>query len=127
MIINDKQLASVLALPAKDRYQYLIKVVADWQEVWGLYSDGWALAATEEGSMVFPIWPAKEYAEVCAKNEWAEYSPESFSLDDFIDGLLPKLDHDNVMVGVFYTPLDKGVVVSASLVAEDFERELERY
>jgi hypothetical protein len=127
LIINEEQLASVLSLSAQDRYRHFIKVVADWQEVWGLYSDGWALAATEEGDRAFPIWPAKEYAEACAGGEWSGYAPESFSLEEFMDSLLPKLTQDGVLLGVFYTPSDKGVVVPANFFAEDLKKELERY
>lgn len=56
--INQKQIEAVLALPAAKRYDHFIKLVADWQELWGLYNDGWAMAATESGEPVFPMWPA---------------------------------------------------------------------
>lgn len=37
MTIIFKQLESVLALPDKKRFDHFVKVVADRQEVWGLY------------------------------------------------------------------------------------------
>lgn len=70
MQVNPKQMEAVLALPGIKRFEHFIKVIADWQEVWGLYQDGWALAAADDGTTVFPLWPAKEYAQVCAENEW---------------------------------------------------------
>jgi len=127
MKINQKQIESVIALPGEKRYEHFIKLVADWEEVWGLYQDGWALAETDDGQKVFPTWPAREYAELCANREWAGYKPASFSLDDFIEELLPNLKRDGVLPGVFYTPSDKGVTPTVDKVLADLSRELENY
>lgn len=127
MKINQKQIESVVALLGQKRYEYFIKRVADWEEVWGLYQDGWALAETDDGQKVFPVWPEKEYAELCAVKEWAGYEPESFSLADFMDELLPNLKKDGVLLGVFYTPSDKGVMPTVDQVLEDLRQELENY
>ncbi len=127
MKINPKQLAAVTALPGSKRYEHFVKVIADWQEVWGLYQDGWALAATDEGTSVFPIWPAKEYAEFCAKDEWEGYEARSFSLDDFMNELLPNLKNDGVLPGVFFTPASKGLTPSVDELMNAIELELQNY
>jgi hypothetical protein len=127
MKISQKQIEAVIVLPGPKRYEHFIKVVTDWEEVWGLYQNGWALAATEDGQKVFPVWPAKEYAELCAKNEWVGYQPESFPLVDFMDELLPNLKVDGVLLGVFYTPSDKGVTPTIDQVLDDLNKEIESY
>lgn len=125
--INQKQIDAVLALPSEKRYEHFVKVVADWQEVWGLYSEGWALAATETGVTVFPMWPAKEYAALCADKEWTGYVPESFSLDDLLNELLPKLKRDGVVPGIFYTPSDKGITPTIDQFVNDLNEEIDQY
>lgn len=127
MKISQKQIESVLALSANKRYEYFVKVVADWNEVWGLYQDGWALAATDDGIPVFPVWPAKEYARLCAEKEWSEYVPEAIPLESFIVELLPKLKADSVLVGVFYTPNDKGITPLLDEFVDNINSELENY
>jgi len=117
----------VVALPGAKRYEHFIKVVVNWEEVWGLYQDGWALAATDDGKKVFPVWPAKEYAALCAAREWSGYEPTSFSLDSLMDELLPNLKRDGVLLGVFYTPSDKGITPTIDQVLEDINHELENY
>jgi len=102
-------------------------VIADWQEVWGLYQDGWALAATDDGTPVFPLWPAKEYAQVCAVNEWKGYEPRSIGLSDFREVLLPKLKLDGVLPGVSFTPTSKGVTPSVDELKLALETELLNY
>jgi len=112
MKVNPKQMEAVLALPGIKRFEHFIKIIANWQEVWGLYQDGWALAAADDGTTVFPLWPSKEYAQVCAANEWTGYEARSISLSDFTELLLPKLKLDGVLPGVFFTPTSKGVTPS---------------
>lgn len=127
MKVSPKQMESVLALPGIERFDHFIKVIADWQEVWGLYQDGWALAAADNGTTVFPLWPAKEYAQVCAANEWTGYEPRSISLGDFTEVLLPKLKLDGVLPGVFFTPASKGVTPSVDELRSALEAELKNY
>lgn len=127
MKISPKQIQSVLALPGPQRYEHFIKIVADWEEVWGLYQNGWALAGTGDGVTVFPLWPAKEYAVLCANRRWADYEPKSFSLDGLINELLPKLKRDQMLPGIFYTPEDQGVTPEVDQFIADLQGEIAKY
>jgi hypothetical protein len=127
MKLNHKQIEAVLLLPGPQRYSYFIKKVADWEEVWGLYADGWALAATSDEQQVLPLWPAREYADLCARDKWSGYVPKSVPLQSFMSELLPNLARDGVLPGVFYTPSDHGVVQSINSLLADLNAELSRY
>ena len=127
MKIHPKQIEAVLALPGNRRFEHFIKVVADSQEVWGLYESGWALAATDDGVGVFPLWPAKAYAQACAIEEWLEYKPRLISLQEFTDVLLPKLKADGLLPGIFPTPTSKGVTPAVDELKAALEVELQNY
>jgi hypothetical protein len=127
MKISPGQMMAVIGLPGVKRFEHFVKVIADWQEAWGLYQDGWALAAAGDGTTVFPLWPAKEYAEVCAVNEWKGYDPRAISLGDLTEVLLPKLKLDGVLPGVFFTPSSKGVTTSVDELMLALETELQKY
>ncbi len=127
MKLHPKQVESVLALQGPARYDHFIKQAAGQEEVWGLYKDGWALAATDEGEDVFPVWPDEEYAALSARAEWDGYEPTSIPLDDFMEELLPALKRDGVLPGVFYTPSDKGVTPQIEQLLADLSRELGKY
>jgi len=127
MKVNPKQMEAVFALSGIQRFEHFIKTVADWKEVWGLYHDGWALAAADDETPVFPMWPAKEYAQVCAANEWAGYEPRCISLSDFTEFLLPKLKLDGVLPGVFFTPTKKGLTPSTDDLMVALNAELQNY
>lgn len=124
---SDKEIKAVISLAGPQRFVRFVKMVADRQIVWGLYKDGWALAQSEEGENIFPLWPSKEYAELCAVAEWSEYQAEPIELDSFLSTLLPQLAIDGVLPGVFYTPTDQGVTPSADVLQAAIEKELENY
>lgn len=125
--LGAQQLAAVVTLPGPERYEYFIKRVADAQEVWGLYQDGWALAKTDDGTLVFPMWPASDYASLCAEFEWDGYDAQAFSIEELLEDLLPQLEQDRVLPGIFYTPGDKGITPTIAELRSDLIRELGRY
>lgn len=127
MNLNPKQIEAVLALAGPKRYEHFIKQVADREEVWGLYRDGWAMAGDDEGRKIFPLWPRSDYASLCVTGDWQGYEPSSFPLTDLMEELLPKLERDGVLPGIFYTPSDKGVIPSIPQLLADLREELKRY
>ncbi len=124
MQIGPKQIQAVLALPGPKRYAHFIKVAADQRKVWGLHAEGWALASTDEGQPVFPVWPAREYAQLCAVGEWANFQPEEIDLDTLFESLAPKLRGNNTLLGVFPTPEDKGIMPDLAQFEENLREAL---
>ncbi len=122
--LGAQQLADVVTLPAQQRYVRFVQQVTETNEVWGLYRDGWALAKTDDGTLVFAMWPASEFADLCAEYEWDGYEPQAFPLDDLMSDLLPQLEEDGVLPGIFYTPGDRGLTPTATTLRVDLEREL---
>lgn len=117
--ISPQELAAVSALPGPERYAYFVKRVTDAECAWGLFADGWALAGDGEGGRVFPLWPARAYAEACATDSWAGYAPREVPLDELLEELLPRLEQDGVRPGVFFTPAGQGVTPPPERLRED--------
>jgi hypothetical protein len=124
MTIDANQLKAVVTLPAPQRYEYFIKRVAQTGEVWGLYRNGWALATKDDGTLVFALWPEREFALLCAEFEWEGYEPQAFALRELLDELLPQLQQDGLLPGIFRTPGSKGVMPSPGLLRVDLQDEL---
>jgi hypothetical protein len=122
-----KEIEAVLRLDGLMRYKHFVKRVVDDEQAWGLWKNGWALMADGAGRSVFPLWPAREYAELCAVGEWDGYVAEEIALADLIDELLPKLVEREVRPGVFPTPTGKGVTPSAPELVEALRTEMENY
>jgi hypothetical protein len=121
MKIDTRQLQAVVMLPGPQRYEYFIERVAETGVVWSLYRDGWALAKKEDGTLVFPLWPDSDFAQLCADYEWAGYQPQSFALAELVDELLPQLEQDGIVTGVFYTPGARDVMPTAGLLRADLD------
>jgi hypothetical protein len=125
-LMNQKEFESVIKQPPNIRYEYFIKKVVDFEEVWGLYDDGWATADNGEGNMVLPFFPRKEFAEYCAVNEWANYKAESIDLYEFIEEWLQGMKEDGVKASIFPTH-DDTAVVEIDILLGDLQSELEKY
>lgn len=124
---NPKEIEAVLRLDGPARFAHFVKRVVDEQLAWGLRSDGWALMVDDAGKRLFPIWPGREYAALCAADDWAEYQPTPIRLDELLADWLSTLNERNVRPAVFPTPTGKGVVVSADEFCQALRRELEKY
>jgi len=126
MAIDTRQLQAVVMLPGPQRYDYFIRRVAESGVVWGLYGQGWALAKKDDGTLVFPLWPERAFAALCADYEWTGYVPHSFALDELLNELLPQLEQDGIVTGVFYTPGARDVMPRAALLRKDLHDALRR-
>jgi hypothetical protein len=124
---TEKEIRGVLRLDAAARFNHFVKRVVDSQAAWGLWKDGWALMANNDGIKVFPLWPAREYAELHRTGEWVAYEAEEIPLASLLGELLPKLAERGVLAGVFPTPEGKGVTPSAEDLAASLRKELESY
>ncbi|OCA88613.1 DUF2750 domain-containing protein [Bacillus sp. FJAT-27986] len=121
--MNQKELDSIIKQPSNIRYEYL---VADYEEVWGLYDDGWATAQDDDGNMLIPFFPRKEFAEYCAVNEWNNFKAEPIDLNEFIENWLVGMRKDRVKPSVF--PINEdSVMVEIDVLLRDLNSELENY
>jgi hypothetical protein len=119
MTIDTRQVQAIVMLPGPQRYAYFVERVVERGVVWSLFRHGWALAKKEDGALVFPLWPDREFAAICADYEWTGYAPQAFGLDELVDELLPQLEQDGIGTGVFYTPGARDVMPTPGLLRRD--------
>lgn len=125
--VSEKQIEAVLKLDGEARFKRFVKSVVDCEQAWGLWDDSWALLEDDVGTRVFPLWPAKEYAELCREPDWTNYVPTAIALDALLSELLPKLRAQDVLTGVFPTPTGRGVTPDPDTLEAALREELKRY
>lgn len=127
--INEKEIQSVLGLPATERVEHFVKRAADQESVWGLRaSDGWVSGEFGGGDRpAFPVWPHPEYASACATGAWSAATPEVIGLEEFMGEWLPEMSKQGVPVAVFPTPQGTAVTMAAQELSAALESELENY
>ncbi len=125
--MHDKKIANVLSMSPEERLGYFVRKVSDFEEVWGLFDDGWTTSETDDGAKVISFWPEQAFADKCAVEQWSSYLPKVISLSDFIEKWLPGMEKDGVLMGIFQTPENKAVVLAPSELLEMLNEELENY
>ncbi|SEW25224.1 Protein of unknown function [Chryseobacterium wanjuense] len=127
MADTSKKIENILKMSEDERYDYFIRKVADFEEIWGLSDNGWALLGDNAGNQILPLWPEKEFAELCAIDQWKGYKPEVIQLDNFIEKWIPGMLNDKTLINVFLIPNGKGIVISPDDLNSDLQEELEQY
>lgn len=122
----NKEVDTVKKLPAHKRYKYFIKKVVDYEEVWGLYKEGWAITEDSEGSKLVPFWPKSDFADLCTIEDWKDYKPSKINLDEFLNNWIPGMRKDGLKISVFWNN-DDSIVVEPERLLSDIEEELENY
>lgn len=125
--MHQKKIENLFKMSGKDRYQYFIRKVADFETVWGLFADGWAMTADDEGKKAIPFWPEKELSSMCATEEWENYIPKKIELDPFLSKWIPGMEKDGVLLAIFPTPEKKGVLTPPKELLSSLKEELEQY
>lgn len=124
--MNEKELVTVSGLTPEKRYEYFIKKVADYEEVWSLYKDGWVLSQDEFGNKLFPIWPKEEFAKLWAVSELSKFELKAIDLYEFIENLAPLLKKDGIKFDVFSNN-ESSILRDIDDLLRDLNEELENY
>ncbi len=124
---TEKEMQAVLRLDGPARFRHFVKRVADSEKAWGLWNDGWALMASDDGTNLLPLWPAREYAVLHCSGDWAHYAPKEIPLSDLLDELIPKLNDGKVLTGVFPTPGGRGTTPTTEELASALRQGLKQY
>lgn len=126
--VSGKEFQAVIRLSPAERYEYFVKKVADWAQVWGLWHEGgWAILGDQEGGELVPVWPHPIYAEAYAIDDWLGYQPKSIILQDWLGKWTPGMEKDGRMVAVFPSTEGKSAAVSPQQLKSDLEEELSKY
>jgi len=124
--MHPEKIKQVMQLPAQQRYDYCVRKVADTQEVWGLYHDGWATAQVG-GKVAIPFWPEAAFAQACASGDWADFQPRAITFDDFLNQWLPGMASNGQLASVFPVPQGSASIVAPDDLLRDLQHESEQY
>jgi Protein of unknown function (DUF2750) len=127
MATRPKEVEAILKLDGPARFKHFVKLAVDRGKVWGLWASGWASGTDDAAASVLPLWPAREYAELCRVDEWADYEPREITLEALLDDVLPGLRGRQMRAGIFPTPKGKWVLPTLEELDAALRAEMERY
>ena len=124
--MNTHEIEYVISSSPVKKYTYFIKKTSDFEEIRGLFDSGWALTEDDSGNRLLPLWPKKEFAELCICGEWSGYKAKSIPLDEFINEWIPACIDDNTSFSVFMYD-DQSILRTPQQLLHDLNEELEKY
>ena len=131
MKVSKQELETVTALSPEKRYNYFVKRICDWEQVWTLYEDDCiVLNEAKNGKLYILLFPFKDFAEHYATNTrgMKGVSYKSFEINEFLETIIKKLQANNVSNAlVFPVANGYGLNVSMTDMVKDIQSELENY
>jgi hypothetical protein len=125
--MHPDKIKNIFSLSAEDRYGYLVKRAADFEELWLIHETGrYVTLADDNGNTLIPVWPEKEFAELFLKDDWQNYSVVRVEIYEFIDWL-DELNEDNIKIAAFPKEDMKGIFVTADDMKNHLLHELQQY
>ncbi len=125
--LNDKQFDSVSQLADDQRFDYFLKKVADWEDIWSLHStEGWVELSSADGEVCLPIWPHPDFAAAWAVDDWADCQPKAIKLDIWLERWTEGLTKDDTVLAVFPVEEEEGLVLTPAELEEAILTELEQ-
>lgn len=85
------------------------------------------LSAGEGGVSSLPLWPAKEYALLCATHEWANADASEIPISEFFKDIAPRLQARGIRARVFpkrQGPTIEGIDVAVGQLVASIREEL---
>ena len=128
MKITNKEIEAVSQLEAFQRYEYFIKRVADSEKMYTLVDEnGYFAIADIENSAVLSVWPAFEFAENNAVDEWGSYSVKEITIEEFEEDIIDIIEKNNWLINVFSIKGKSGFIVDLNEFAKDLSIEMQKY
>lgn len=131
MKVSKQELEAVTALSPEKRYNYFLKRICDWEQVWTLYEDDYiVLNEAKNGKLYILLFPFKDFAEHYATNTrgMKGVSYKSFEINEFLETIIKKLQANNVSNALVF-PVVNGYGLNVSMIdmVKDIQSELENY
>jgi len=125
--MHKKQLENVFNLNSKERYGYLIRKIADFEQVF-LIADinGDYVTCGTDNEMIIPIWPELEFAQELIKTEWKNCIVKMVELTNFMNWM-DNLETENYLIGGFPNQQLNSIIVKPTEIKNHILFECRQY
>lgn len=125
--MHPEKIKNVFNLPPEERYDYFIRKVADFEEVWLVKKEQNIIALVDESEReAISVFPEKGFAELLLQGEWEGFTVEKIDVYDFVDWL-DQIKKEGKRIACF--PKDDFIafIVSAEEMKVDLLEEIKQY
>ncbi len=128
MKLNIKEIENVSKQEPFKRYQYFLRKIADFEELWTIIDVNKEIGLSQvEGKTLISMWSSKDFIESNLKGSWKKHKAFKINLEDLDKAIIPLIVKNNYLINVFPVNGKAGFVVSMEEFARDLNKELEQY
>ncbi|CAM3146991.1 DUF2750 domain-containing protein [Chryseobacterium flavum] len=125
--MNPKEKENILKLKPFKRYQYFIKKIADFEEIWTIVDENGDYAISEiDGLNLISFWTAEEFIRSNLEAGWENCKPLKLTLADLEESLYDIIRSEDYLIDVFPINAKSGFVVKLEEFKRDLDEELEK-
>lgn len=125
-MMNQKKYQNIIQLSNAERYEYLVRKVADFETIYLIYERFWQISTFNiNGTECILVFPEKDFAEQYIKLEPSK-SVKKKGLNKFIHWL-EKDKSNKLNLAVFPNQQNEVKIVNASEFKNDLLKECEQY
>jgi len=125
--MHPDKIKNILNLSSVERYGYLIRKVADFEEVWLIKDiNGYVRLGDKNENIQIPVFPEEDFAKLFITGDWENCTIEKINVDNFIKWL-GDLGNANVKIAGFPSTELNSVVVTADEIKNHLFSEMQQY
>ena len=125
--MNKEQLQNISKLEPSKRYNYFIKKVVDFNEMYLLENKVGLATYIYENKVYVPIWSEYEIAGTFINEDFSACTVEKIDLDELLNDLLPMLKEQSIGIAVFPVDNDRGIICECDFIEKDIKDEMCKY
>lgn len=126
--MNHHEIENVSKLSPKSRYDYFIRKIADFEELWTIIDANSDFTLAEvENNTVISFWTHEAFIESNLTPDWSDCVPFKLDIDTLQDIVIPLIRQNNYLINVFPVDSRIGYIVSLTDFVRDLNEELEQY
>lgn len=125
--IPQMEFLALLRANSQERCKYFINNVADQRLVWGLWDSQWLSETDESGATWEPYWPHLEYARHYKELRATQADIRPLTIEEFTDHRLKKIADAQLLVHVFPTASNVGLLLAPNELRAMIMARLEWY
>ncbi len=127
-IMHSKEIENILKLEPQKRYEYFIRKIADFEELWTIVDENEDYAISSvDGKTLISFWSAEEFISSNLDGEFSDCKPIKLSLNDLADNVLDYIGEHGHLINVFPINGRSGFIVDLEEFSRDLSEELKNY
>lgn len=124
---SDQEFEAILKLDSHKRFDYCLKKIVDWGEVWTLEHNGMVVYEDSQANKYCPIWPARKFCENAIADDWINAKAICIKIEVFMKEYLSKLTQERISLAMLPNTKNQAVCLTTEEIKAHIQEEQLKY